>query len=414
MSSQQRALAVLHRWLLVHQGFVPLAQAFAPAPAMEGLFDACVARWESDDLRVIALFADHGGDSADAGYRAESFRQALTDVQDQCQGRILGGVWTLTDSAERAAELRAVLLKFEDGHFLAKILMGRGVLCVAEGEAVWAGRAPAKPLAQEIAAATAPEIDPGSEAAEGILKAHQAQERDLRRLLRPAPSPATWTLIGLNVMVFVWQVLWFQALDGRVLHSLEEGLAELLRLAALAGPAGMDVLVGMGANSHELTLTQGQLWRLLSSAFLHANALHLGMNMAALFSLGGLLERLVGPWRLVGLYLAAALVSGLLSAFALPLGVNSVGASGAIFGLAGLLLAPKLRRHPAFPESLSHRLFQWLAPPVALTFVLGLALQVQGRSLQIDNAAHLGGLLLGFTLGYLWPSFLVRPTRRKV
>lgn len=414
MSPQLQALESLQRWLLVRQGFVPLAQAFAPAPAMEALFDACVARWEGSDLRVIALLADHGGDSADAAHRAESFRLALAEVQGQCPGRILGGVWTLTAEAARAGELQAALLDFEDGHFLAQTLMGRGVLCVGKGQGVWAGRAQPRPSAEEMAAAMAPESDPGSEQAEAILRRRDAQEKATRRLLRPGPSRVTWGLISLNVLAFSWQVAWFQELDARAVQSLEGGLAELWRLASMSGPAGTEVAVRMGANVHDLTLGQGQLWRVLTSAFLHANALHLGMNMAALFSLGGLLERLLGPWRLVGLYLASALASGLLSAVALPSGVISVGASGAIFGLAGLLLAPRFRRHPAFSEDLAGRLFQWLGPPVGLTFGLGFALQLQGRSLQFDNAAHLGGLLLGFTLGYLWPSFLVRPTRRKV
>jgi len=415
MSQAAAALEALHRWLLVREGFTPLPQAFTPAPAMEGLFDACVARWEGPDLRVIALIADHGGDSQDAAFRAESFRQALVQVEEHCGGRLLAGVWVLASRPERAAELRESLLHFEDGHFLAKTLMGRGVLCLADGEAAWSGRVEAVPAAGALSAAIKdPSADPGPDSAEAALRRQGEDERNARRLLKPGPSPVTWALISLNILAFSWQVAWFQALDGQAVRSLEEGFNELLRLTFLPGPAGMEVMLRMGANLRDLTLGQQQLWRVLSAAFLHANALHLGMNMAALFSLGSLVERLVGPWRMAGLYLLAAVGSGLLSALALPVGVPSVGASGAILGLAGLMLAPRFKRDPRFPLGLSQRLFQWLARPLGFLFLLGFGFQVLGLPLQFDNAAHLGGLLSGFTLGYLWPSFLVRPTRRKV
>lgn len=415
MSQETQAAEALQRCLLVQWGFTPLAQAFAPAPAMEGLFDACVARWEGPDLRVIALLADHGGDREDAALRAEAFRVALKQVEGHCAGRILAGVWVLAADADRAAQLRAALLLFEDGHFLAKTLMGRGVLCLGTGQGAWAGRVQPQPSAAEMAAAAVdPAADPGAVNAQQVLQRQEDDERKARHLLRPGASPVTWALISLNVLVFSWQVAWFQALDGHAVHSLEEGLQELLRLTFLAGAPGLELMLRMGANSHELTLGQGQLWRVVSAAFLHANVLHLGMNMAALFSLGSLVERLVGPWRLLGLYFLASLGAGLLSAVALPEGVPSVGASGAILGLAGLLLAPRFRRDPSFPGALAQRLFEWLARPLGLIFALGIGFQVLGLPLQFDNAAHLGGLLSGFTLGYLWPSFLVRPTPRKV
>ena len=141
---------------------------------------------------------------------------------------------------------------------------------------------------------------------------------------------------------------------------------------------------------------------------LHGGVLHIAMNMVALFSLGSLVERLAGPWRMAGLYLAAALAAGFASALLNPPTQPSLGASGAILGLAGVLLAPRWRRDPRFPQGLALRLHQWLARSMAFLFGLGLLFALLDLPVQFDNAAHFGGLLCGFAIGYLWPSFLVR------
>ena len=104
----------------------------------------------------------------------------------------------------------------------------------------------------------------------------------------------------------------------------------------------------------------------------------------------------------------AALVAGLGSLLLLPGGGISLGASGAILGLAGILLAPHWRRPAGFPEGLAQRLYDWLARPLLLLFVLGFGLQALDLPIQLDNGAHLGGLLCGLLLGYLLPSYLVR------
>jgi membrane associated rhomboid family serine protease len=121
-------------------------------------------------------------------------------------------------------------------------------------------------------------------------------------------------------------------------------------------------------------------WRLLTSAFLHINPLHLGANMVALIVIGPVLEQLLGPLRMAAVYLVAALGgSAAIYCFGSP-GVPVVGASGAIFGLFGasLVLVRRLGLD-----------LQWLAGIIVLNFVF--TFSVPG----ISRLGHLGGFLAG-------------------
>ncbi|HTB35009.1 MAG TPA: rhomboid family intramembrane serine protease [bacterium] len=387
------AVQRLARRLALEHDYVPLGRLLGPNAQLEGGFDAVLARWEGRDLRVHALLADLNGDPGAAGPRAEGLRLALRSAEGLVRGRLYAGVWVLCEDRARARQLGQALFGFEDGHFLSKTLVGRGVLSL-DGEAAWEGRAAAKPSPAVMQGlAVDPAEDPGEAALALRLEKMDHDERTARRMLKPAPSPLTWALIVLNVAAFSMQ--WMLASQGRA-----RGLAP--------DAADMDAMLRLGANEGDLTLGQHQYWRILASAFLHGGIPHIAMNMLALFSLGSLVERLAGPWRMAGLYLAAALAAGLFSALLNPAGQPSLGASGAILGLAGVLLAPRWRRDPRFPQGLALRLHQWLARSMALLFGVGLALALLGLPVQLDNAAHFGGLLCGFAIGYLWPSFLVR------
>jgi membrane associated rhomboid family serine protease len=387
------AVQRLARRLALEQDYVPLGRLLGPSSQLEGSFDAVLARWEGRDLRVHALLADLNGDPGAAGPRAEALRLALRSTEPLVRGRIYAGVWVCCQGRGRAKQLAEALHGFEDGHFLSKTLVGRGVLSL-DGEALWEGRSPAKPgPAQMQALAMDPGSDPGEAALAERLERMDHDERAARRMLKPSPSPLTWALITLNVAAFGLQ--WALASQGR-----EHGLAP--------DAADVDAMMRLGANEGALTLGQHEYWRVLASAFLHGGVLHIAMNMVALFSLGSLVERLAGPWRMAGLYLAAALAAGFASALLNPATQPSLGASGAILGLAGVLLAPRWRRDPRFPQGLALRLHQWLARSMVFLFGLGLAFALLDLPVQIDNAAHFGGLLCGFAIGYLWPSFLVR------
>jgi rhomboid protease GluP len=391
------AAAGLGRYLVVTHGYSPLGHLLGQATGMEEHFDALVARFDGDDLQVQALVADAGGDPGAASLRAEALRSALEGARAAVRGRIHAVLWVVTDSPGRAERLQGALFNFEDGHFLSQVLVARGVLGL-DGYGALAGRATPQPDAQALAKALQdPGLDPGQAAVALTLEAREIDERQARRLLKPGPAPMTWLLIGLNVAAYLLQLLLAQ-------QAAKQGVP--------AEQADMGAALVLGANEPSLTLGKHQLWRVAASAFLHFNLLHLGMNMLALFSLGSILERLAGPWRLLALYLVAGVAAGALSAQLHAPGEVSLGASGAILGLAGALMAPKWRRAASFPQGLAERLHQWLFRSLVLTFGLGLGLAAFGTPV-FDNAAHTGGLLCGFAIGYLWPPFLTRSGPKK-
>jgi len=157
---------------------------------------------------------------------------------------------------------------------------------------------------------------------------------------------------------------------------------------AWADGAGPLALFRMGANSG-VFVAQGEWWRLLASAFLHADTWHLFVNMTALMSFGTVLEMLLGRSRYVLLYGLSALGGGLASAFLS--GGTSVGASGAIWGLmtagVGLAIRP---RGLVPPDRLAHAR-RAAAIPLAVNVLYSF---MPG----IDLFAHLGGGLVGIGL----------------
>jgi rhomboid protease GluP len=150
---------------------------------------------------------------------------------------------------------------------------------------------------------------------------------------------------------------------------------------------GSRELAAWGSNVTSLTLG-GQPWRLLTHMFLHAGLSHLLLNLCSLWLLGVLVEPRVGPPRLALVYLASGVGGGLVSLWYHSAGVNSVGASGAIFGLYGFLLALLVSRRLALGKSDRRAMF-------GLVLYLVLSNLISGLTGNIDNAAHLGGLATG-------------------
>ncbi len=187
---------------------------------------------------------------------------------------------------------------------------------------------------------------------------------------------ATLTLVGLNV-------LWFGAMVASGISY--DDTQQVLRWGADFGP---------------LTLG-GQWWRLVTSMFLHFGFLHLAFNMWALFNVGGVAEALFGWRAFLALYLVSGIGGSLASVLVHPLGVGG-GASGAIFGVAGGIIAALVltRRGPG-NEVLLGRILPSLVLFVLYNLVLGF------RSTGIDNMAHLGGLVVGAAFAAavaLWPA----------
>jgi rhomboid protease GluP len=157
------------------------------------------------------------------------------------------------------------------------------------------------------------------------------------------------------------------------------------------------LLVRLGSNFGPMTWT-GEEWRLLSSTFLHAGIVHIALNMYALYQGGALVERLYGSSRFALLYLLSGLAGSVASGWWDP-ARNSVGASGAIFGVYGALLAFFAMRRADFPRSL------WKSIGSSALLFCGYSLALGAAHPAIDNTAHIGGLLGGLVSGLV----LVRP-----
>jgi membrane associated rhomboid family serine protease len=137
------------------------------------------------------------------------------------------------------------------------------------------------------------------------------------------------------------------------------------------------------------SVASGQYYRMLTAAFLHASILHIAFNMGALYIFGSQVERAIGAVRFLALYLLAAVGGSLGSLLFAPRNLESVGASGAIFGLLGAYLVIARRR------GMDTRPIVGL---VVIELLLGAANPV------IDNRAHVGGLITGLAvaLGFGW------------
>ena len=151
-------------------------------------------------------------------------------------------------------------------------------------------------------------------------------------------------------------------------------------------PSGHD-LVRWGSNVSNLTL-HGQPWRLLTSVFVHAGMAHMLLNAFSLWLLGVLLEARVGAVRLLAVYLGSGVAGSLATLWYHQDGINSVGASGAIFGLYGFFLALLLSKKIAL-DKFDRRAM------LGLVIYLVMSNLIAGISGNVDNAAHLGGLLMG-------------------
>jgi rhomboid protease GluP len=164
----------------------------------------------------------------------------------------------------------------------------------------------------------------------------------------------------------------------------------LMELAG--GSQNPRVLVRFGANVGQLIL-DGETWRLFTSMFLHIGLMHLFFNGYALFIFGLEMERLYGPDRFIVTYILAGLFGSLASFGSRGPDVFSAGASGAIFGVIGMNLAYFMLHRQTFGQFGRQRVMNTL-------FIIGINLVFGFTIPGIDNIAHIGGLIAGFTIGY--------------
>jgi len=155
------------------------------------------------------------------------------------------------------------------------------------------------------------------------------------------------------------------------------------------GSTQTDVLIKLGAKSSPL-IASGEFWRLFTAMFLHIGWMHLLFNAWALVAIGTDLERIMGWARFLAIYLLSGLFGGLASYAFSP--HVSAGASGAIFGVIGAL--------GAFFALYRERLGHWGRARLGnILFLIAINLFWGFSNPQIDNYAHLGGLLSGAVLG---------------
>lgn len=140
----------------------------------------------------------------------------------------------------------------------------------------------------------------------------------------------------------------------------------------------------------------GEPWRLLTYAFLHGSVLHLLVNLGSLLSLGPMLERSLGSVRFLALYTITALGSGLGTCLLYEPVQPVVGGSGALFGMLGCGLAINMRAGRHLLDFLSFEGPRQLIGTIVVNLAIGFLLPY------ISNTGHLGGLVTGFVVTFLW------------
>ena len=194
----------------------------------------------------------------------------------------------------------------------------------------------------------------------------EAPESAARVLFRPW---ATYGLVGLNVLVYLLMVF----------------------TGASASNPSRDQLIRWGADFGPLTLGS-QPWRMVSAAFVHIGAMHIFFNMWCLVSLGGLAEAIYKRTAYLFMYVLSGITGSLFSLIVYPFTV-SAGASGAIFGIVGALIAAfKLGRLRIPPPIVKKQLTN-------LFVFAGFNLIYGAVAPGVNNAAHLGGLAGGLLMG---------------
>jgi len=216
---------------------------------------------------------------------------------------------------------------------------------------------------------------PGAIDIGAAIRTHAAQRNAFYSLMRGRQPLATYALIAVNVIVFAL--------------AYQPGGAET---------AGR--LRDFGALVPAL-VESGQWWRLFTSMFLHASIPHILFNMTSLFVVGTLAERLYGTGRFIAIYLGGGLAGSLVSfGYAVATGQFhevAVGASGAIFGVAGALITMRFQRSDVIPQRLRDQISGFMVVLVLLNLAFGAVTPF------VANSAHIGGLIGGMGLSFLFP-----------
>jgi membrane associated rhomboid family serine protease len=209
--------------------------------------------------------------------------------------------------------------------------------------------------------------------------------------------PYLFTIAFLIANFFVFLMMWS-----------ESGLGTL----PILEPFSQQVLIAFGAKLNSLVSTEHQYWRFVTPIFIHVNLVHLLVNMYSLWAIGPNVEKLYGSAKFVVFWVLTG-IAGVLASYLTvrpDLHVNSVGrflfkatdvpsagASGALFGLVGVLFVFGIKYRHELPEGFKRAFGTGLLPVIIFNLFIGYI----GRGF-IDNAAHLGGFLAGAALALLF------------
>jgi rhomboid protease GluP len=198
-------------------------------------------------------------------------------------------------------------------------------------------------------------------------------------------APATHVLLALNILVFLLMLL------GRV-NFMSPSADDLLR---------------WGADNAGGVLFYGEWWRIVTAMFVHVGIIHLATNMWCLWNLGLLAEPLLGSWGVFAAYILTGAAGNLLSTFVNQwmykppagfvgyFGPVGAGASGAVFGLAGVLIVLLKSQLLPVPQAELKGLRKSVMMFAGINLAIGLGTMVPGSPVRIDNMAHLGGFACG-------------------
>ena len=258
--------------------------------------------------------------------------------------------------------------------------------------------------ASDAPVASAPVLTPEGE----LAKVEAPTRRGRERLPSLLAYPATYLLIAINLVVFA-------AMFGF------GPVPQLLRLheygSILTAPFNENVLIFFGSSITDRIVNSGEWWRLLTSTFVHVSILHLALNMWCLWNLGLFGEPLLGRPGLIAVYLLTG-AAGMLQSLALSVFSRqetvTAGASGAIFGIAGILIVLLSNKKLALPweelRSLRRQVIFFALANLAIGMAPGALPGLSPQHLRllhldpgmfprIDNSAHIGGFLCGLALG---------------
>ena len=215
-----------------------------------------------------------------------------------------------------------------------------------------------------------------------------AASRSLGKML-PTNAPITYCILSICCLLYGISLL-YSTRSGTPLMPEGGGLTAIFNIGAIDGKTTL--LLGSTLPWQYLAV-YGQWWRLITAIFLHGSLMHIVFNMWVIMDIGPMVEELFGSARYLFLYVATGAFGYVISSLA---GHNSVGASGALLGLIGLLLASTTRSSSASSQMLRSNLIKWIIYIAIMGFMFT----------SIDSYAHFGGLAAGFVLGKL---FIDRP-----